>query len=56
MSDNLLKQTAAQRRFIENVTLIAASKLIFYKLEESGIPLYKLVRLLTQHPVAHLVA
>lgn len=34
--------TAAQRRFLENATLIAALKLIFQKLEESGVPVCRL--------------
>jgi type I restriction enzyme S subunit len=34
--------TAAQKRFIDNATLIAALRLIFQRLEESGVPVYRL--------------
>lgn len=36
------KITSAQKRFLKNATLIAALRLIFQKLEESGVPLHRL--------------
>lgn len=38
----MTKLTAAQKRFLDNATLIAALQLIFQKLEESGAQLYRL--------------
>jgi type I restriction enzyme, S subunit len=38
----MTRLTAAQQRFLENATLIAATRVIFDRLEESGVPLVRL--------------
>ncbi|WP_414754700.1 restriction endonuclease subunit S [Anabaena sp. CCY 9910] len=41
----MTKLTAAQKRYIENARLISALQLIFHKLEDSKIPIYRLSEL-----------